>query len=139
MHSFGPQMVAAGGGGYGGRLPARPRTAVFREAQKHVRARLEKKWLAEFISTPEFIDRNGGSTIGGGNREASKSAKSSKAFAVCLGYDKSLIQFLTTPTKWRRKGFNNICCHFCFAAMMLQDWVWMQELLIASSFSVHKS
>ena len=86
VHTVGPQVVAAGGGGYGGRLPARPRTAVFREAQKHVRARLEKKWLAEFISTPEFIDRNGGSTVGGGNREASKSAKSSKAFAVRLGY-----------------------------------------------------
>ena len=54
-------MVAAGGGGYGGRLPGRPKTPVFREAQKHVRARLEKKWLPEFISTPEFITRNEGS------------------------------------------------------------------------------
>lgn len=55
------QTVQAGGGGYGCRLPARPRTPVFREAQKHVRRRLEKKWLAEFITTPDFISRNGGS------------------------------------------------------------------------------
>lgn len=57
------QTVQAGGGGYGCRLPARPRTPVFREAQKHVRRRLEKKWLAEFIASPEFISRNGGSLL----------------------------------------------------------------------------
>ena len=51
----------AGGGGYGGRLPGRPKTPVFREAQKHVRGRLEKRWLPEFTATPEFIARNGGS------------------------------------------------------------------------------
>lgn len=57
------QTVQAGGGGYGCRLPARPRTPVFREAQKHVRRRLEKKWLAEFINTPEFKARNHGGSL----------------------------------------------------------------------------
>ena len=52
------QIVQAGGGVYTGRLPARPRTPVFIEAQKHVRARLERKWLAEFIASPEYISRN---------------------------------------------------------------------------------
>ena len=54
------QVVQAGGGGYGSRLPVRPGTPVLREAQKHVRRRLEKKWLNEFLSSPEFIARNGG-------------------------------------------------------------------------------
>ena len=57
------QTVQAGGGEYGCRLPARPRTPVFREAQKHVRRRLEKKWLAEFIKTSEFKARNGGTLL----------------------------------------------------------------------------
>ena len=74
--------MAAGGGGYGGRLPARPRTPVFREAQKHVRARLEKKWLAGFMSTPEFIERNGGSILSVEKREGSQSATPSKSFMV---------------------------------------------------------
>ena len=51
--------MAAGGGN---RLPARPRTAVFREAQKHVQAKLEKKWLAEFLETPEYKARSGVAT-----------------------------------------------------------------------------
>ena len=50
------QVVEAAGGT---RLPARPKTPVFREAQKHVRSRLEKKWLAEFITTPEYLSRHG--------------------------------------------------------------------------------
>ena len=45
------QIVAAGGGN---RLPARPKTPVFREAQKHVQAMLEKKWLTKFLKTPEY-------------------------------------------------------------------------------------
>lgn len=59
-HQLLPQVVQAGGGAYGSRLPARPSTPVFREAQKHVRRRLEKKWLADFLSSPEFLERNGG-------------------------------------------------------------------------------
>ena len=51
-------MVAAGGH-YFSLLPARPKTAVFREAQKYVRARLEKKWIAAFIQTPDYLARNG--------------------------------------------------------------------------------
>jgi len=31
---------------------------VFREAQKYVRARLEKKWLPMFVDTPDFKQRN---------------------------------------------------------------------------------
>ena len=50
--------MQAGGGNYGARLPARPSTPVLREVQKHVRARLEKKWLAEFMMSPEFVERN---------------------------------------------------------------------------------
>ncbi len=60
--------VQAGGGSYGSRLPARPRTPVFRETQKHVRGRLEKKWLAMFIISPEFLERNRGVIIAGTSR-----------------------------------------------------------------------
>ena len=52
------QTKIAGGINPGSRLPNRPRTPVFREAQKHVRARLEKKWLIQFINSPEFLERN---------------------------------------------------------------------------------
>ena len=48
--------MAAGGGN---RLPARPKTPVFREAQKHVQAILEKKWLTRFLETPEYKARKG--------------------------------------------------------------------------------
>ena len=48
--------MAAGGGN---RLPSRPKTPVFREAQKHVQAKLEKKWLVEFLGTPEYKARSG--------------------------------------------------------------------------------
>lgn len=57
------QAVMAGGGQYGARLPARPRTPVFREAQKHVQSRLEKAWLVKFINTPEFLERNRGTRL----------------------------------------------------------------------------
>ena len=73
------QVVAAGGGGYGSRVSVRPKTPVFREAQKHVRARLEKKWLTAFIASPEFLARNGdgsslsdGTTEGGTSREPNR-------------------------------------------------------------------
>lgn len=52
------QIVQAGGGAYSGRIPTRPRTPVILEAQKHVRARLEKKWLVTFLATDEFKTRN---------------------------------------------------------------------------------
>ena len=48
------QVVSAGGSN---RLPRRPKTAVFREAQKLIRARIENKWVPTFTSTPEFIER----------------------------------------------------------------------------------
>lgn len=31
---------------------------MFREAQKHVQAKLEKKWVVEFLKTPEYMSRN---------------------------------------------------------------------------------
>lgn len=52
------QTKLAGGVNSGARLPSRPRTPVFREAQKHVRARLEKKWLVMFINSSGFLERN---------------------------------------------------------------------------------
>ena len=36
----------------------RPKSPFFREAQKHIRARLEKKWVPTFISTAEYLERN---------------------------------------------------------------------------------
>ena len=51
-----PQVVGAEGCAYGGRLPAGPCIPAFHETPKHVWVRLEKKWLARLISTPEFID-----------------------------------------------------------------------------------
>ena len=54
----------------------------FRQAPKHVQVRLEKKWLAGLISTPEFIDRNGGSTISVKKREGAQSATPSRSSAV---------------------------------------------------------
>ncbi len=57
------QIVQAGGGV--SKLQARPRTPVFIEAQKHVRIRLERKWLTEFMATPEYLSRNKGSLSNG--------------------------------------------------------------------------
>ena len=54
------QTLCAGGRSYGSRLPARPSTPVLREAQKHVRSKLEKVWSIKFTKTPEFLSRNGG-------------------------------------------------------------------------------
>ena len=64
------KVCSAGGGVYGQRLPPRPSSAVFREAQKFVKARLEKKWLPMFQETPEFKQRNL-STRRGDNRKIS--------------------------------------------------------------------
>lgn len=52
------QTKAAGGVNPGVRMPSRPRTPLFREAQKHVRARLEKRWLIQFIKSSGFLERN---------------------------------------------------------------------------------
>ncbi|XP_064382718.1 regulator of G-protein signaling 22-like isoform X2 [Halichondria panicea] len=69
------QIVSAGGDAYTGRLPARPRTPVLIEAQKHVRARLERKWLAEFMKTLDFLSRNKGGVARSVNgRRISKSS-----------------------------------------------------------------
>ena len=51
--------MAAGGGPSTKRLPARPKTPVFREAQKHIRAKLEKKWVGEFVLSPDYKARSG--------------------------------------------------------------------------------
>ena len=48
-------MAAAGG--WGKLLDDRPPTQVLVEAQKYVRDRLEKKWLPQFLTTPEFAER----------------------------------------------------------------------------------
>ena len=40
-----------------------PCTPALHEALKYVQMRLEKKWLARFISTTPFIDRNGENII----------------------------------------------------------------------------
>ena len=58
-------MIACQGGGYMYHLPARPGSPVFREAQKYVRARLEKKWVPLFIAQPDFLAR----TSGGSRKE----------------------------------------------------------------------
>ena len=42
------------GGGWGKLLDDRPPTQVLLDAQKYVRERLEKKWLPQFLATPEF-------------------------------------------------------------------------------------
>ena len=48
-------MAAAGG--WGKLLDDRLPTQVLLEAQKYIRDRLEKKWLLQFLTTPEFADR----------------------------------------------------------------------------------
>ena len=57
------QVIMAGGLCYGARLPARPPSPVLREAQKHVRARLEKTWLMRFLNSTEFLERNKGTSL----------------------------------------------------------------------------
>lgn len=52
------KVCCAGGGIYGQRLSPRPSSAVLIEAQKHVKARLEKKWLPMFLETPEYKRRH---------------------------------------------------------------------------------
>lgn len=60
-----PQVIACQGGPYTYHLPARPSSPVFREAQKYVRAHLEKKWVPLFIAQPDFLAR----TAGGSRKE----------------------------------------------------------------------
>lgn len=71
------QTIMAGGLCYGARLPARPPSPVLREAQKHVRARLEKVWLTRFINSREFMERNRGTSL-------SKSSSLTKAQPVTV-------------------------------------------------------
>ena len=66
---------------YGQRLPPRPSSAVFREAQKYVRARLEKKWLPMFLETPEFKQRHMACRQGEGRRSSVSSAAGTR---VCI-------------------------------------------------------
>lgn len=47
------------------KLPARPKTPVFIAAQKHVRAKLEKKWVAAFITSPQYLSRHKSAEIVG--------------------------------------------------------------------------
>ncbi len=82
---FSLQIVSAGGDAYTGRLPARPRTPVLIEAQKHVRARLERKWLAEFMKTLDFLSRNKGGVARSVNgRRISKSSGKDMTSSVSL-------------------------------------------------------
>ena len=55
---FTNKVCSAGGGVYGQRVPPRPSSAILIEAQKFVKARLEKKWLPMFLETPEFKRRH---------------------------------------------------------------------------------
>ena len=55
---FSNKVCSAGGGVYGQRVPPRPSSAILIEAQKHVKARLEKKWLPMYLVTPEFKQRH---------------------------------------------------------------------------------
>ena len=40
-------------------MPKRPGTPVFREAQKHILSKLEKKWVPSYLETPEYRARVG--------------------------------------------------------------------------------
>jgi len=44
-------------GGWGKLLNDRPPNSVLLEAQKHIQARLEKKWLPLFLVTEDFAER----------------------------------------------------------------------------------
>ena len=60
------QVVSVGGSQ---RLPSRPKSAVFREAQKHIRSKIEK-FVRLFVRTKEFLERTvGQSTIKNGKKE----------------------------------------------------------------------
>eukprot|EP00731_Ephydatia_muelleri_P031590 Em0023g97a len=56
------EVVAAGGTR---KLPTRPKTPVFIAAQKHVRAKLEKKWVVAFITSPQYLSRHKSAEIVG--------------------------------------------------------------------------
>ena len=72
------QTIMAGGLCYGARLPARPPSPILREAQKHVRSRLEKIWLPQFIRSSEFLERNREGSI------LNKTISSSKAQTITV-------------------------------------------------------
>ena len=40
------------------KLPSRPKSSVFREAQKHIRVKIET-FVRSFVQTPEFLERHG--------------------------------------------------------------------------------
>ena len=65
------------GGSY--RLPSRPKSSVFCEAQKHIRSRLEKKWVPLFTKSEEFIERHGGEKSTSANETAVEDGET----AVC--------------------------------------------------------
>jgi len=77
------QIIQAGGGVYTGKIPGRPRTPVFIEAQKHVRMRLERKWLTEFMATPEYQARNRVAETDTRGRRMSRAGGKDAAPIVC--------------------------------------------------------
>ena len=54
------RIVQAGQGRYESSVPSKPSTSVLLEVQKHVRTRLVEVWLAEFMVSPQFMERNQG-------------------------------------------------------------------------------
>lgn len=73
------QRVTIQAGEHGSRLPARPRTPVFREVQRHARNRLEKFWIPKYMNSPEYLHWRKGTVAG---------VKSS----MTLGHDASVSQ-----------------------------------------------
>ena len=58
MHTF-LKVISVGGGMYGEKiLLLQHLSDVLREVQMYARDRLEKKWLPEFLETPEFKKRH---------------------------------------------------------------------------------
>lgn len=110
--------MQAGGGNYGARLPARPSTPVLREVQKHVRARLEKRWLAEFMMSPEFVKRNRDTRLSGSwdRRMSTKFNQLSVSPCSC---------------NWSLLGQRN---HFCFFLLSL-DWEFFLTLAWGTAVS----
>ena len=75
---FPNKVCSAGGGVYGQRVPPRPSSAILIEAQKHVKARLEKKWLPMFLGTPEFKQRHLAARHGGSRKTSAHSPSGNK-------------------------------------------------------------
>lgn len=51
------------------KLPLRPKSPVYREAQKHIRSRLEKKWIPMFTRSPGYLERHGLNVSGNDTKE----------------------------------------------------------------------